>query len=141
MAARVPSSRTATLSTSGLLPVAQDTSGQSVSTPQASNPRVMESPTAATEAGLRSHTTAGAASARCRPRPASSGASPPTASQPASPSTAAVSTATAVRTRCPVFRIARRPPRSLSLAPSIQRAKVPGRALWDGSRPYKRPPG
>jgi hypothetical protein len=39
----------------GRLPVAQDTSGQSDRTEQASKPRVMESPTAASEDGLLSH--------------------------------------------------------------------------------------
>ena len=79
----------------GRVPVAQDTSGQSDSTEQASKPRVMESPTAAMEAGLlsqagvRRRRTARPAPA-CRPAP---GESPPTASQPATPSTAAAAAA------------------------------------------------
>lgn len=56
-----PSSRTARLRTSLSVPVAQDTSGQSASTEQASKPRVMESPTAATEPGSRSQTGPGLA--------------------------------------------------------------------------------
>lgn len=54
-----PRRRTARLRTPASVPVAQDTSGQSASTEQASKPRVMESPTAATEAGLTSHSGVG----------------------------------------------------------------------------------
>lgn len=56
-----PSSRTARLRTPLSVPVAQETSGQSASTEQASKPRVMESPTAATEPGSRSQTGPGLA--------------------------------------------------------------------------------
>lgn len=46
-----PSSRTARLRTASSDPVAHDTSGQSASTEHASKPRVIESPTAATDPG------------------------------------------------------------------------------------------
>ncbi|GED87226.1 hypothetical protein TNCT6_43110 [Streptomyces sp. 6-11-2] len=84
-----PSNRTARLLTDASLPVAQDASGQSVSTMQESKPRVMESPTAAIESGLVFQTGGGAADGREAPVPASS----PTALQPAVASTAAATTA------------------------------------------------
>ena len=63
------------------VPVAQDTSGQSESTVQASKPRVMESPTAASESGLRVPDGGGG---RLRPaaRPGRAGRVAPAASQP-----------------------------------------------------------
>ncbi|CAL9289530.1 hypothetical protein SUDANB25_01623 [Streptomyces sp. SudanB25_2051] len=57
--AGAPTSRSARLFTAGSEPVAHDTSGQSVSSPQASKPRVMESPTAATDAGRGFHSGVG----------------------------------------------------------------------------------
>lgn len=115
-----PSSRTARLFTSVLAPVAQDTSGQSASTVHASKPRVMESPTAATEDGLESHNGVGdgdgfASRARVPEDPSAS--PPPVRHNAARPRTAAVvpaSTARACRFR---FRIRWCSPRSSNNAP------------------------
>ncbi|GAA3853105.1 hypothetical protein GCM10023084_04110 [Streptomyces lacrimifluminis] len=81
-------------------PVAQDTSGQSDSTEQASKPRVMESPTAAMEAGLLSQAGVGVADGFAFARvPSGAGDVPPAASHPATPSRAADTTAAAARER------------------------------------------
>ncbi|SCE03419.1 hypothetical protein GA0115235_110970 [Streptomyces sp. DpondAA-F4a] len=94
-----PRSRSARLRTASSVPVAHDTSGQSASTEQASKPRVMESPTAATEAGLAFHAGVGDGLREGRavlpPSPA-----PPQPVNTATPTVAtAVSAAAARRTR------------------------------------------
>jgi len=83
--------------------VAQETSGQSVSTPHASKPRVMESPTAASEAGLLSQ--AGVGFGEGFALAVGAAESPPTASHPATPTRAAVRTAATARERWPCLRI------------------------------------
>ncbi|GAA0306797.1 hypothetical protein GCM10009540_27780 [Streptomyces turgidiscabies] len=93
------------------VPVAHDTSGQSDSTEHASKPRVMESPTAAIEAGLLSQPGVGVADGFVFARaPSGAGEAPPPASHPATPSRAAVTTATTARERRLRFRILRVPP-------------------------------
>jgi hypothetical protein len=82
------------------LPVAQDTSGQSDSTVHASKPRVMESPTAAIDVGLRSQVGVGFGNALAVV-PRGAGELSPTASQPATatPRRAADARARAARER------------------------------------------
>ncbi|GHF70726.1 hypothetical protein GCM10018783_45470 [Streptomyces griseosporeus] len=127
-----------------LVPVAQDTSGQSDSTEQASKPRVIESPTAAIESGLRFHDGVGLAEgrdARSGP-PEDPGEWSPAASHPAAPSTTATTTASPARARRLGFRIPADPlgPDDRTL-PSMTTREGSPVVPCNGSHPHKRPPG
>lgn len=92
--------------TAGSLPVAQDTSGQSASTEQASKPRVMESPTAATEAGAVFQRGAAAFGVRSLPGPGSAESQPVTVAARTATATPAPATVRRTLRRGAVVRIA-----------------------------------
>ncbi len=107
-----PSSRSASERTEASVPVAHDASGQSVSTEQASKPRVIESPTAAIDRGRWFQSEVGEgdgeapreADASFRDTPPSAPPPPHPANVPAPRQASAVNAAAAVRIRGRVAR-------------------------------------
>ncbi|GGV85350.1 hypothetical protein GCM10010294_64750 [Streptomyces griseoloalbus] len=104
----------------------------------------MESPTAATDSGLVSHTGVGFGDGEfLAPVPDGAGESPPTASQPATPSAAAVTTASTARERRVRLRVAcsirRLPARhEVFVPPTMNNAQ--GFPLSEGRVRKERPP-